>query len=65
MQSEPDLDAGEDAGDGPQGEQEAGDGAQLARVPVTEVGDDLEYGVSIIRRDKISSIRSKSFVQNV
>ena len=37
------LDAGEDPGDGPQAEQEAGHCRQLTSVPVLEVGDDLDH----------------------
>ena len=37
------LDAGEDPGDGPEAEQEAGHSRQLASVTVLEVCDDLDH----------------------
>ena len=58
----PDLNAGEDAGNGPERKQEAGDGAQLARVSVTEVGDDLVnrawYLYKMVAQNMLRTIRS-------
>ena len=38
------LDAGEDPSNGPEGQQETGDGTQLTGVTVSEVGQYLDQG---------------------